>query len=87
MKFDTLERRFIMGRSTRFSTGANKSGLGIGDASGVAEAIKLDPVAIAGKGRFAECSKHGSHWEGADPLGHRDGGFSLNYSRRPQQGL
>ena len=56
MKLDTLKR--FMGRSTRFSIGANKSGLGIGDASG-AEAIKLDPVAIAGKRRFAGCSGMG----------------------------
>ena len=41
------------------SIGANKSGFGIGDTSGVAEAIKLDPIAIAGKGRFAECSSMG----------------------------
>ena len=54
MKLDTLERFRVMGcsssTSTKFIIGATKSGLGIGDASGVAEAIKLDPVAIAGKG-------------------------------------
>ena len=55
VKLETLER--FMGRSI-FSIGVdNKRGLGIGD--GVAEAIEFDPVAMAKRGRLAECSSMG----------------------------